>query len=112
VHGLYALQKEQRSKLDSKATPWVFVGYGDDEFGYRLGDTEKRKMVRSKDVVFHEHKTIADIHRSKKTTQYSTGVTDVTPVFISSQGTTDGGATLEAEPENTTDDTLTDGGFD
>ena len=28
--------KEQRSKLDSKATPCIFVGYGDEEFGYRF----------------------------------------------------------------------------
>ncbi|KAK3003592.1 hypothetical protein RJ639_018169 [Escallonia herrerae] len=29
--------KEQRSKLDDKAIPYKFSGYGDDEFGYRLG---------------------------------------------------------------------------
>ena len=28
--------KEQRSKLDSKSTPCIFVGYGDVEFGYKL----------------------------------------------------------------------------
>jgi len=33
-------------------------------------------------------------------------------VFISSQGTTNGGAMLEAKLGNATDDTLTDGGFD
>ena len=27
--------KEQRLKLDSKATPCIFVGYGDAEFGYK-----------------------------------------------------------------------------
>ena len=28
--------KEQRSKLDDKATPCIFIGYGDEEFSYRL----------------------------------------------------------------------------
>ena len=28
--------KEQRSKLDDKAIPHVFVGYGDEEFGFKL----------------------------------------------------------------------------
>jgi len=50
---------------------------------------------RSRDVVFHEHETIPDINRSRKTTQYSTGVADVTPISISSGGATDGGAVLE-----------------
>ena len=46
--------KEQRSKLDSKTTPCVFVGYGDEEYGFRLYDPEKKKVVRSRDVVFFE----------------------------------------------------------
>lgn len=49
------IPKEQRSKLDSKATPVIFVGYGDEEFGYRFYDPEKKKIVRSRDVIFHEH---------------------------------------------------------
>ena len=46
--------KEQRLKLDSKATLCIFVGYGDVEFGYKLWDLEKKKMIRSRDVVFYE----------------------------------------------------------
>ena len=30
--------KEQRSKLDDKATPCIFIGYGDEEFNYKLWD--------------------------------------------------------------------------
>ena len=30
--------KGQRLKLDDKATPCIFIGYGDKEFGYRLRD--------------------------------------------------------------------------
>lgn len=43
---------EQRSKLDSKTTPCVFVGYGDEEYGFRLYDPEKKKTIRSRDVIF------------------------------------------------------------
>ena len=46
--------KEQRSKLDDKATPCIFIKYGDEEFNYRLWDLEKQKTVGSRDVVFHE----------------------------------------------------------
>lgn len=47
--------KEHRLKLDFKTSPCVFVGYGDEEFGYRLYDPAKQKVVRSRDVVFYEH---------------------------------------------------------
>lgn len=30
------VSKEHRQKLDDKATPCIFSGYGDEEFGYRL----------------------------------------------------------------------------
>ena len=46
--------KEQRLKLDNKATPCIFFGYGDTEFDYKLWDPEKKKMIRSRDVVFYE----------------------------------------------------------
>ena len=66
--------KEQRSKLDSKAIPSVFGGYSDEESLCRLWDPEKRKIVRSTDIVFHKHEAITDIDCSRKTTQYPTGV--------------------------------------
>ena len=49
---------EQRSKLDDKATSCIFIGYGDEEFGYMLWYSEKQKIVRSRNVVFHEHKSL------------------------------------------------------
>uniref|UniRef100_A0A2N9IW04 Integrase catalytic domain-containing protein n=1 Tax=Fagus sylvatica TaxID=28930 RepID=A0A2N9IW04_FAGSY len=39
--------KKQRLKLDDKATPCIFVGYGDAEFGYKLWDPKKKKMIRN-----------------------------------------------------------------
>ena len=47
--------KGQRSKLDDKATPCIFIGYRDAEFGYRLWDQENKKVIRSRDVIFYEH---------------------------------------------------------
>ena len=58
------IPKEQRSKLDDKATLCIFIGYGDEEFGYRLWDSEKQKIVRSRDIMFHEHKTIEDMEKN------------------------------------------------
>ena len=51
------MPKEQRSKLDSKSTSCIFVGYGDAEFGYKLWDPKEKKMIRSRDIVFHENET-------------------------------------------------------
>ena len=67
--------KEQRSKLDSKANSYVLVGYSDEEFDYTLRYPKKRKIVRSRDVVFCEHETIADIDHPRKGIQFPTGVT-------------------------------------
>ena len=50
--------KDRRSKLDSKLKP--FMGYSEDEFGYRLWDILDKKVVRSRDIVFMEDKTIKD----------------------------------------------------
>ena len=52
------VSKEQRLKLDDKAIPYIFGGYGYKEFGYKLWDPEKHKIVKSRDVVFHEHNII------------------------------------------------------
>ena len=41
------MPKEQRSKLDSKSTSCIFVGYEDAEFGYKLWDPKEKKMIKS-----------------------------------------------------------------
>ena len=56
--------KEQRVKLDDKETPCIFIGYGDEEFGYRLWDSKKKKIFRSRDIMFHEHETIEDMEKN------------------------------------------------
>ena len=48
------MPKERRTKLDDKAIPCIFLGYGNEEFGYRLWDPNTKKFIRSRDVIFHE----------------------------------------------------------
>ena len=62
--GFMHVPKEQRSKLDDKATPCIFIGYGDKEFNYKIWNSEKQKIVRNRDVVFHEHETIEDMSKN------------------------------------------------
>ena len=48
------VSKELRQKLDARTISCIFIGYGDEEFGYRLWDPKEKKVIRSKDVVFLE----------------------------------------------------------
>ena len=48
------ISDQGRNKLDPKSKKCTFIGYGEDEFGYRLWDSENKKMVRSRDVIFNE----------------------------------------------------------
>ena len=57
--------KDERSKLDAKTKQCIFLGYGHEEFGYKLWDPVERKMVRSRDVVFIEDQTIEDFDRDQ-----------------------------------------------
>ena len=56
--------KQQRLKLDDKATPSISIGFGDEKFGYRLWDSEKQKIVKRIDVMFHAHETIEDMEKN------------------------------------------------
>lgn len=58
--------KDERSKLDAKTRQYIFLGYGRDEFGYRLYYPVEKKLIRSRDVVFMEDQTIEDIDKMKK----------------------------------------------
>ena len=59
------VSKELRQKLDARTTPCIFLGYGDEEFGYRLWDPKQKQVIRSRDVVFLEDQTIEDIEKPK-----------------------------------------------
>ena len=91
--------KEQRSKLNDKPTSCIFIGYGDDEFGYRLWDLEKQKTVRSKDVMFHEHETIEDMEKNVRGAKLTyVGIVELTLGQTSSENATNEVEMFESEP--------------
>ena len=57
--------KDLNSKLDNKSKPCMFLGYLEDEFGYMLWNLLDKKVVRSRDIVFMEDKTIEDCKQIK-----------------------------------------------
>jgi hypothetical protein len=48
------IDKENRTKLEAKFKKCTFIGYGVNDFGYRLWDYENNKIIRSRDVIFNE----------------------------------------------------------
>ena len=60
------MSKDERSKLDGKTRQCIFIGYGLDEFCYRLYDPIGKKLVRSRDIIFMENQTIEDIKKEEK----------------------------------------------
>jgi transposase InsO family protein len=90
------IPKDERSKLDVKTRQCIFLGYGLDEFGYRLYDPVEKKLVRSRDVVFMEDQTIHDIEKTEKVVpQYSDGLID-----LDSTSLTDLPAQVEHDVQN------------
>ena len=59
------IAKDQRGKLDPKSRPCIFLGYGEDEFGYRLWNLFDKKVIRSRDIVFMEQKIMANWEKEK-----------------------------------------------
>jgi hypothetical protein len=48
------IDKENRTKLESKSKTCTCIRYGVDDFGYRLWDYENKKIIRSRDVIFNK----------------------------------------------------------
>ena len=48
------IPKEQRSKSHEKLLKRIFLGYVDNKLGYGLWDPLKRRVIRSRDVIFNE----------------------------------------------------------
>ena len=48
------IESNDHSKLDAKDRKCFFIGYGDKQFGYHFCDDQNRKIIRRKNVVFHE----------------------------------------------------------
>ena len=60
--------RDERSKLDGKSKQCIFMGYGHEDFGYRLWDPVSKKIIRSRDVIFLEDQTIEDLEKTDKPT--------------------------------------------
>ena len=63
--------RDEWSKLDTKTKQCIFLGYSNEEFGYRLWDPTTKKIIRSRDVVFFEDQTIEDLDQVKKPKPFS-----------------------------------------
>ncbi|CAO2827530.1 unnamed protein product [Amaranthus hypochondriacus] len=57
------ISDQGRNKLDPKSKVCTFIGYGEDEFGYRIWDDESKKIIRSRDVIFNERVMYKDRHK-------------------------------------------------
>ncbi|GKF61672.1 retrovirus-related pol polyprotein from transposon TNT 1-94, partial [Tanacetum coccineum] len=62
------IPKDERLKLDVKGKPRVFLGYGQDEFRYRLYEPVQKKLIRSRDEVFEEDLTLKDVKNAARET--------------------------------------------
>ena len=72
--------KHERSKLNSKAKQCIFLRYSHDEFGYRLRDSEKKKVIRSRDVVFLKHQMVEDMKDGDDPQSSPNSLVDLDPV--------------------------------
>ena len=59
----------------AKSKKCTFIGYRVDDFGYRLWDYEKQKIIRSRDVVFNEKVMYKDQLQGKKVEKENTEYT-------------------------------------
>ena len=60
------IDKENITKLEAKSKKCTFIGYGVDDFGFRLWDYEDHKIIRSRDVIFNEKVMYRDQLQGKK----------------------------------------------
>ncbi|CAA0810671.1 Uncharacterized mitochondrial protein AtMg00710, partial [Striga hermonthica] len=68
------ISDQGKNKLDPKSKKCTFLGYGEDEFGYRLWDDENKKMIRSRDVIFNERVMYKDRHNTSANNSKASGL--------------------------------------
>jgi transposase InsO family protein len=69
--------KQKRTKLDSKTTECIFIGYSDDSKAYRLFNPVTKAVIKSRDVIFDE--------LSNARTRENKSITTDSEVFITSE---------------------------
>ena len=65
MQSLVHVLKEKRRKLDPKSQRDIFMGYGEDQFSFRIWDLVGKKMIKSRDVIFNE-KVFPALHKEEK----------------------------------------------
>ena len=65
--------------MEAKSKKCVLVGYGINEFGYRLLDFKSHKIVRSRDVIFNEKVLYKDLLQQHEKKEDDYVVLDDTP---------------------------------
>ena len=73
------IDSKTRTKLEAMSKKCVFVGYGINEFGYRLWDFEIHKFLRSMDVIFNENVLYKDLLQQYEKKEDDYVVLDDTP---------------------------------
>ena len=95
--------RDERSKFDSKTKQCIFLGYSNEEFGYRLWDSATKKFIRNKDVVFFEDEIIEDLDRVKKPKSFSEEQVDLGPISLNSMGHNEHKEVVQEEQVDTVD---------
>ena len=91
------VSKELGEKLGARTTPCIFLGDGDDGFGYRLWDPVEMKVIRSQDAVLREDLTIEDIKKPRISSSSADRNPDTAPAQITTDMVHE--EITEAEPE-------------
>ncbi|MCI15183.1 retrotransposon-like protein, partial [Trifolium medium] len=78
------------------------MGYGHEQFGYRLWEPVDKKIIRSRDVIFLEDQTIEDFDKTEEKISDARSNNDVVHK-PPSESSIDGGD-MQVDDENVTDD--------
>ena len=69
--------------MDVKTKQCIFIGYGQDEFGYHFYNPIDKKLIRSRDVAFFEDQTIEHIDKTEQLDSHADeSLVDVDPIPI------------------------------
>ena len=55
------VSKKQRQKLDDRSIFCIFIGYEMRDLAIGYGIQKKKRILRSRDIVFHEEETMPDL---------------------------------------------------
>ena len=99
----FHVPRDERSKLDRKTKQCIFLGYSNEDFGYRLWDPATKKIIISTDVVLFEDQTIEDLDWVKKPKPFSEEQVDLGPVSPNSVGYNEHMEVMQKEQVDTVD---------